>query len=616
MSSEFNLEQLRSETTADHRYERRLAALRAKNKETGRIQQVVDSAVENIATGHRSFVIYGEPQSGKTEMMIALTAKLLDVGFQIVVVLLNDSVQLLGQNLERFQRSGLSPTPKKLSEIVSADITIGDHRWVIFSKKNAKDLEKLNEKLRRHPKKIVIDDEADFATPNSKVNSQQRSAINALTAELLGQEGVYIGVTATPGRLDLNRTHFNQNEFWIDFPPHSDYTGQAIFFPSTYELGGLKYLLTILPDHGDYPKFLREAIFSFLVNVAYLNTVVNEPESNYSILIHTSGKKVDHSSDFKGVVRIFEALRETGDPHHSQYYQQIWELARKRYAGHEASITRYILQNNERFALVVMNSDKERNAAENQTGTSPAVPFTIIIGGNIVSRGVTFENLLAMYFTRDVKHRLQQDTYVQRARMFGSRNSYLPYFELSIPGNLFAAWQQCFIFHRLSLESRRKGNERPVWLEGSRVAVTASSSIDKSHVVVDKGEMSFALFPYSEVKIGQILSTGSSVMDRLRVLSREIGPDSLPSYLLDYIGHFLPNGDASVAIHSSLSIMGSKDANTDAIARPRGLIGQSQLRSFPRAIHHIRVFYNDSGMARVFYKYHGNVKFLKVRPRA
>lgn len=545
--------------------------------------------------------------------MIALTAKLLDYGIQIVVVLLNDSVQLLGQNLERFQRSGISPTPKKFSEVVSPDITIGDHRWIIFSKKNAKDLEKLNEKLRRHPNKVIIDDEADYATPNSKVNQQQRSSINNLTTELLGNKGIYIGVTATPGRLDLNRTHLNQNEFWIDFPPHIEYTGQAVFFPSTYELCDLKYRLSLLPDTGDHPSFLRKALFSFLVNVAYLNARVNRQEKNYSILIHTSGQKADHSSDFKKVVRLFEALREETNPHHEQYYKQIWELARERYEGHEQSITRYILENNERNTLVVMNSDKERNAADNRTGTSPCVPFTVIIGGNIVSRGVTFDNLLSMYFTRDVKHKLQQDTYVQRARMFGSRNSYLPYFEMFIPGSLFAAWQQCFIFHRLSLESRRKGGETPVWLEGSRVTVTSSASIDKSHVVVDKGEMSFSMFEYDKTKVDGVLSSKISSMGRLSLLSKVIGTDSLPSYLLDYIGEFLPDGDASIAIHETGSIMGFKDADHKAIARSKGLIGQSQLRSHPKAIHHIRIFCNDAGMARVFYKYQGNVKFLKAR---
>ena len=41
------------------------------------IEKTVDDAVTNIIKKNaKSFVIYGEPQSGKTSMMIALTSKL------------------------------------------------------------------------------------------------------------------------------------------------------------------------------------------------------------------------------------------------------------------------------------------------------------------------------------------------------------------------------------------------------------------------------------------------------------------------------------------------------------------------------------------------------------
>ena len=136
----FNLNDLKKETVNNNRYERRLSKLVSSNQEVDRIKSVVENAVSNIQNGQRSFVIYGEPQSGKTEMMIALTAKLLDIGSKIIIALLNDSVQLLGQNLERFQRSGLSPSPKKFSEILSPEVSIGDHQWVIFCKKNSKGL--------------------------------------------------------------------------------------------------------------------------------------------------------------------------------------------------------------------------------------------------------------------------------------------------------------------------------------------------------------------------------------------------------------------------------------------------------------------------------------------
>jgi hypothetical protein len=612
----FNLKDLKSETQNTKRYERRLVKLVANNQQTDRIKSVIENAIININNNQRSFVIYGEPQSGKTEMMIALTAKLLDENFKLVIILLNDSVQLLGQNLERFQRSGLSPSPKKFSEILPPEVKIGNHQWVIFCKKNSKDLQKLIQKIHGQKNRVIIDDEADYATPNSKINQREKSQINRLTGELIGAEGVYIGVTATPARLDLNKTHENQNEHWIDFPPHSNYTGQDIFFPVV--LQDLPYKLTFLSDSGDDPKYIREAMFSFMVNVGYLNSVVKQQDDNYSMLIHTSGKKADHSVDYKQVVKVFEALRDDSNPNHTNYLKKIWDMAKERYPGHENTITRYVIASADRNNIVVMNSDKEVNAADNRTATDPTAPFTITIGGNIVSRGVTFNNLLSMFFTRDVKHKLQQDTYIQRARMFGSRGNYLNYFELIIPKSLYLDWQKCFIFHRLSLESRKQDKRSPVWLDGERISVVSSSSIDKTNVVVDRGEMSFALFVYDEVSLLEIMNSDASEINKVKALFELLGKDCLPPYLITYIESFCPAGNQSIAVHAPRSIAGyaDKKGETDkaTITRTRGFIGNRELEldKFPNAIHHINILHNGAGMARLFYKYEGNIRFLKT----
>lgn len=613
---EFNLDNLKKEADVGNRYEKRLAHLVAASQEVDRIKLVVTSAVENIRAGQKSFVIYGEPQSGKTEMMIALTAKLLDEGHKIIVVLLNDSVQLLGQNLERFQRSGLSPSPKKFSEILTPEVAIGDRQWVIFCKKNTKDLQKLIQKIDGHQDRVILDDEADYATPNSKINQKEKSKINELTEKLIGDKGIYIGVTATPARLDLNRTHKNQNEYWIDFPPHSNYVGQDIFFP--VHLDDLSFQLTFLPDTGDIPKYLRDALFQFLIEVAYLNTSINEKEQNYSLLIHTSGRKDDHVVDYKQVVKIFEALRDEKSHDNEPYYKMIWSLSNSAYPGKANDIVKYILANCDRNNIVVMNSDKEVNAADNRTGTDPSAPFTVIIGGNIVSRGVTFKNLLSMFFTRDVKHKLQQDTYIQRARMFGSRKGYLRYFELSIPKGLYLDWQRCFIFHRLSLEARKQNNRSPVWLDGERITASASSSIDKTNILVDRGEMSFDLFEYDPAAIKDIVERGIPALRRIKALSELLGKNCLPDYLINYIENFCPAGDGSIAIHAPKPIAGYADKPGEidkaTITRTKGFIGDNQLElsKYPDAIHHINVLYNDSGKARVFYKYQGNIRFLKA----
>jgi hypothetical protein len=212
------------------RYSKQLQRLHGSKIATGCIEEAVDGTLAHLSDGKKtSLVIYGEPQSGKTEMMICLTATLLDKGHAIIVHLMNDSVDLLTQNLKRFKASGLAPAAKSLSEVLQStpDSPGG---LVVFCKKNPKDLDKLISWLKGQGTVVVIDDEADYASPNAKVNEGTKTKINELVSKLIG-DGYYVGVTATPARLDLNNTFGNDTELWVNFPPHAEYTGQDVFFP-------------------------------------------------------------------------------------------------------------------------------------------------------------------------------------------------------------------------------------------------------------------------------------------------------------------------------------------------------------------------------------------------
>ncbi|MCS5707338.1 DEAD/DEAH box helicase family protein [Candidatus Berkiella cookevillensis] len=592
------------------RYSRQIQRIKIKSKHTQNIESAVEATVKNIQEKCRSFVIYGEPQSGKTEMMIALTSRLLDEGFKIIIILLNDSIQLLNQNLDRFKRSDIDPAPKNFNEILDPAVLIGSNEWVIFSKKNSRDLQKLLDKIGRHNRKIIIDDEADYATPNAKVNSGEKTKINSLVEQLINSDGIYIGVTATPARLDLNNTFRNENEKWVDFPAHPLYKGQNAFFPISIT-SNIEFKLKILPDSDDNPKYLREALFGFLINVAHLNISRSE-EKNYSILIHTSGKRADHSNDYKEIVKTFNILNNESDDKFELFYKKIWKISKDNYPNEEDRIIEYIHENINRNTIVVMNSDSDKSVVDYTTATNPSALFTVAIGGNIVSRGVTFDNLLSMFFTRDVKHKIQQDTYVQRARMFGSRGDYLPFFELHIPEKLYMDWHRCFVFHRLSLESIRAGNGSPVWLEDKRIAAVSANSIDKTTVCFDQGEMSFELFKYTD-KIDDIINNEEDNLEKLMQLHRLLGKRTVPNFLLDYIKNFSPNGNKSIAVHNSKSIAGYVDADQKRIERARGFIGNRDLEQekYPCAIHHITILYNDQKSARLFYKYKGNIKFIR-----
>jgi len=121
----FDINKFKNLNTESQRYTRRISFLNSIGIDTQHIEKTVEQAAQNF-TGHfKSFVIYGEPQSGKTEMMIALTAKLLDFGYKIVIILLNDNLQLLNQNLDRFRKSGIDPTPVN----VCGDIGDGPRKY-------------------------------------------------------------------------------------------------------------------------------------------------------------------------------------------------------------------------------------------------------------------------------------------------------------------------------------------------------------------------------------------------------------------------------------------------------------------------------------------------------
>ena len=360
-------------------------------------------------------------------------------------------------------------------------------------------------------------------------------------------------------------------------------------------------------------EFFRNLLVRFLVTVAYLNSYVNSKVDNYTMLVHTSGKRQDHEADRVMIEQAVQALIDTEGEDFGALVTQAHQVAEELYPDADADLlTEYVVTNASRAALVVLNSERDRKAL-GDNATEPSSPFTIVIGGNIVSRGVTFPNLLSMFFTRNVKNRLQQDTYIQRARMFEARGEYLKFFELTIPAQLYTDWHRCFIFHKLALETIDNNLGSPVWIGDSRVSVAADSSINKATVTLDKGEMSFGMFNYSD-DLDAIVLSGQNSIDTLRKLREKIGNDALPTFLIDYIQATSPDGADSLAIHTASSIQGyEQSANQEAISRKKGFIGnpQLELKKFPKAVHHIKVLYNASGKARVFYKFKGSLQFIQ-----
>ncbi len=124
--------------------------------------------------------------------------------------------------------------------------------------------------------------------------------------------------------------------------------------------------------------------------------------------------------------------------------------------------------------------------------------------------------------------------------------------------------------------------------------------------------MSFGMFDFSP-KLDEIVGSGSTKIEVLKKLKSHIGDEAFPEFLLSFITSALKNAPKSLAVHKSSSIKGYKLASVRAdIKRKKGFMGSTQLEAakFPDAEHHVRIFRNEQGRARVFYKYQG-ISFAK-----
>ena len=89
---------------------------------------------------------------------------------------------------------------------------------------------------------------------------------------------------------------------------------------------------------------------------------------------------------------------------------------------------------------------------------------------------------------------------------------------------------------------------------------------------------------------------------------------SVPKFLIEYLRAEVTRAPLSLAIHKSASIEGqSSGTDKELIRRVKGFIGKSQLeiKRFPSAAHHVKVFHNGNGKARLFYKNTGTAQFVQ-----
>lgn len=309
---------------------------------------------------------------------------------------------------------------------------------------------------------LIIDDEADQASPNAATRKNEEAATYA---ELKGlrdaaSHHVWLSYTATPQAIFLTeRDGALRPDFCAVSRPGAGYFGVASLMDATHRSSRVDVddWVAARRNSDDVPTSLKRALCDLLVaawlrnympDAFYWRTDGRPPEGMRSVqmLVHTSSKVRDHAMDYAMVESGLEQIRlaieravrnDRPDSAPVELEQALEALARR--VKNRTGGTHIMPQLDlellwqvgafvSRTELRVVNSDPKRPTAP--AGLLPtdragweAHPIWIVIGGDILGRGLTIPQLVTTYFTR-LAQAANEDTVSQQMRFCGYRGTY------------------------------------------------------------------------------------------------------------------------------------------------------------------------------------------------
>lgn len=413
---------------------------------TNILNKCVPLGSENSTQG----LIYGNIQSGKTAVIIAVIALGLDNGYENFIVLTSDLNDLYQQTIDRIQSSLhgariLGKTDFKTPSGIAPNVPL-----IFVSSKNVTVLPRLvtaiNQLGRNLENFLIIDDEADQASLNTNINTDEPSSgVNRKILELRNSLSAhsFLQTTATPQSLFLQD---EQNPFKPEFvevtQSGTGYIGGDHFFNDDETFNDSSHLRLVEPidlatlKRSHIPSSLQDSLYVFFVGAAILRLRGNN--KNYTYLLHTSLKQAEHTQAAIAVTTFVNRLQNEFMSSPSVTTMEgltnaFNDLQNTFEAGNTPSLREVI---DDIRGSIFSTYTQEVNAS---TGVgidpSPNGRHTIYIGGTKIGRGVTVNNLLVTYYGRDAK-KPQMDTVLQHARMYGYRQNELPAIRIYLPVHL------------------------------------------------------------------------------------------------------------------------------------------------------------------------------------
>ena len=399
----------------------------------------------------RTGLAIGRIQSGKTLSFTTLIALAAENGYRIIVVLAGTKIPLMNQTYERLkmdlgimQEGGppsrfflhLSPRENAIGALNNA-LESGRCLLLVVLKhrRHIAEVSNIINNLQPQPV-LIIDDEGDEASLNTRFRSREQSAIYGSILDLRNlpsQPHAYIAYTATPqANLLIDTIDLLSPDFCELIDPGRGYCGAEVFF-GEHMTDYVRSIDDLDEDHidgGRIPESLRNAICFFFVSAVIRH--IRSPDSKHSMLIHMNVRTAFQNRLLDSISLLINSWKDrmrlnVNDPSRQNLINEFIEAYDDLVTTVTNPPTWNIIENRllaEIFSTqihVVNSSAQGMKLDEN----SFQLNNHIVIGGNILGRGLTIPNLSVSYMTRRARRTTNADTMEQRARWFGYKLSYL-----------------------------------------------------------------------------------------------------------------------------------------------------------------------------------------------
>lgn len=434
--------------------------------------QVARLLAEPQASGlKRKGLVMGNVQSGKTRHFAGVIAQAMDAGYRFVIVLSGINNNLREQTQNRldndlfldaetwYHLTAVGDRDFEREPNLQAALGRRSQLWgCAVVKKNTTRLENLRWSLSQMPVEarrrcpiLIIDDEADQATPNSQAAKDKISAINKKLREVwkLVSVGSYVAYTATPFANVLMDVEDDEELFPSDFvyslEPGEGYFGAERVFglastdpdhPGLDE-DGLDMVRTVTDADGlrppskrdereefdpDLPGTLVDAVEWFIVASAVRRERGQQDHS--SMLVHTTHYTDPHFAMQSRLQDLCTEMTAQVRGGNSARFRESWDQESGRVPSSDgedmpnwAAVGRQIPGVLKDVEVIVDNGK-----SQDRLNYDDDHPRTVIaVGGGTLARGLTLEGLVVSYFTRTSN---TYDTLMQMGRWFGYRSGY------------------------------------------------------------------------------------------------------------------------------------------------------------------------------------------------